>query len=136
LQAQAAAAGGERHAAERSAQLDELQRALAHGEQLADALRSSEEELGGYREAVRELRSQDLSSAMDALRGASHSLHFPAMGEAHLVLRDNVRHRTQIEQAYRKAIGTAHQEVVVALNCHPKVLEELSLLLRPPLLLQ
>jgi cardiolipin synthase len=31
-----------------------------------------------------------------------------------LVLRDNVRHRSEIERTYRKAIGTAHHEVVVA----------------------
>jgi cardiolipin synthase len=31
-----------------------------------------------------------------------------------LVLRDNVRHRTQIERAYRKAIGAARHDVVLA----------------------
>jgi cardiolipin synthase len=31
-----------------------------------------------------------------------------------LVLRDNVRHRSQIERAYRKAIGSAHHDVLVA----------------------
>ncbi len=65
-------------------------------------------------EAVRELRSQDLSSAMDALRGASQSLHFPALGEAHLVLRDNVRHRSHIERTYRKAIGAARHDILLA----------------------
>jgi len=65
-------------------------------------------------EAVRELRSQDLSSAMDALRGASQSLHFPALGEAQLVLRDNVRHRSHIERTYRKAIGAARQDILLA----------------------
>lgn len=65
-------------------------------------------------EAVRELRSQDLSGAMDALRGASQSLHFPALGEAQLVLRDNVRHRSHIERTYRKAIGAARHDILVA----------------------
>ena len=65
-------------------------------------------------EAVRELRSQDLSGAMDALRGASQSLHFPALGEAQLVLRDNVRHRSHIERTYRKAIGAARHDIIVA----------------------
>ena len=65
-------------------------------------------------EAVRELRSQDLSSAMDALRGASQRLHFPALGEAQLVLRDNVRHRSHIERTYRKAIGAARHDILVA----------------------
>lgn len=31
-----------------------------------------------------------------------------------LVLRDNVLHRASIEQAYRKAIGSAHDEIVIA----------------------
>jgi cardiolipin synthase len=65
-------------------------------------------------EAVRELRTQDLSGAMGALRGASQSLHLPALGEAQLVLRDNVRHRTRIERTYRKAIGAARHDIIVA----------------------
>jgi cardiolipin synthase len=65
-------------------------------------------------EAVRELRSQDLSSAMDALRGASQSVHLPVLGEAQLVLRDNVRHRSHIERTYRKAIGSARHDILVA----------------------
>ena len=65
-------------------------------------------------EAVSDLRSQDLSGAIDALRGAAQSLRLPTRGETQLVLRDNVRHRTHIERAYRKAIGSAHHEVVVA----------------------
>ena len=65
-------------------------------------------------EAVHDLRSQDLSGAIDALRGAAQSLRLPSRGETQLVLRDNVRHRAHIERAYRKAIGAAHHEVVVA----------------------
>jgi cardiolipin synthase len=65
-------------------------------------------------EAVRELRSQDIVGALEALRSADQDLAISTRGSVQLVLRDNVRHRTQIEQAYRKAIGTAHQEVVVA----------------------
>ena len=33
---------------------------------------------------------------------------------AALVLRDNLRHRSRIERAYRKAIGGAHHEIVIA----------------------
>jgi cardiolipin synthase len=65
-------------------------------------------------EAVRELRTQDLSGAMGALRGASQSLHLPALGEAQLVLRDNLRHRARIERTYRKAIGVARHDIIVA----------------------
>ena len=38
----------------------------------------------------------------------------PHHDKAQLVLRDNVRHRVQIERAYRKAIGAAHHDIVVA----------------------
>ena len=65
-------------------------------------------------EAVRELRSQDLGGALDALRDAKQSLHLPARCEAQLVLRDNVRHRTHIERTYRKAIGAARHDIIVA----------------------
>ena len=65
-------------------------------------------------EAVRELRSQDLSGALGALRGAKQRVHLPARGETHLVLRDNVRHRVHIERTYRKAIGAARHDILVA----------------------
>lgn len=65
-------------------------------------------------EVVRDLRSQDFGSAIDALRGASQSLRLPSRGETLLVLRDNVRHRSHIERAYRKAIGSARHDIVVA----------------------
>ena len=65
-------------------------------------------------EAVRDLRSQDLSGAIDALRGASQNLHLPALDETQLVLRDNVRHRAHIERTYRKAIGAARHDIIVA----------------------
>ena len=65
-------------------------------------------------EAVRELRSQDIAGALDALRSADQDLKLPTRGTVQLVLRDNVRHRTQIERAYRKAIGAARHDVVLA----------------------
>ena len=65
-------------------------------------------------EAVRELRSQDIAGALEALRSADQGLALPTHGTVQLVLRDNVRHRTQIERAYRKAIGAARHDVVVA----------------------
>jgi cardiolipin synthase len=65
-------------------------------------------------EAVRELRSQDIAGALDALRSADQDLKLPTRGTVQLVLRDNVRHRTQIERAYRKAIGVARHDVVLA----------------------
>jgi cardiolipin synthase len=65
-------------------------------------------------EAVRELRSQDIAGALDALRSVDQDLKLPARGPLTFVLRDNVRHRTQIERAYRKALAEAHHEVTVA----------------------
>jgi cardiolipin synthase len=65
-------------------------------------------------EAVRELRSQDIAGALDALRSADQDLELPSRGALQLVLRDNVRHRVQIERAYRKALATARADVVLA----------------------
>jgi cardiolipin synthase A/B len=81
---------------------------------LVDAVRTTMAQLWSRIEAVRELRSQDLGSALDALRGVKQSLHLPARGETQLVLRDNVRHRTHIERTYRKAIGAARHDIIVA----------------------
>jgi cardiolipin synthase len=81
---------------------------------LVAAVRTTMAQLWSRIEAVRELRSQDLGSALDALRGAKQSLHLPARGETQLVLRDNVRHRAHIERTYRKAIGAARHDIIVA----------------------
>jgi cardiolipin synthase len=81
---------------------------------LVSAVRATMAQLWSRIEAVRELRSQDLGSALDALRGTQQSLHLPARGETHLVLRDNVRHRAHIERTYRKAIGAARHDIIVA----------------------
>ena len=40
--------------------------------------------------------------------------HLPLGALAALVLRDNVRNRKRIERAYRKALGTAQREVLIA----------------------
>ncbi len=65
-------------------------------------------------EAVRELRSQDIAGALEALRSVDQDLQLPARGALTFVLRDNVRHRSQIERVYRKALAEAHHEVTVA----------------------
>jgi cardiolipin synthase len=60
-------------------------------------------------------RTQNFGAALhtwriaDSLRSASGPHE-----AAQLMLRDNVRHRVQIERAYRKAIGAAHHEIVLA----------------------
>lgn len=72
-------------------------------------------------QAVRDMRERRLPEALQALRVASAARHAadeaqhqgPAMRAA-LLLRDNVRHRSRIEKAYRRAIGAARHEVIIA----------------------
>ena len=73
--------------------------------------------------ATRDARELDFASAWAALQSAMR-LHHPMAarsGEkpgpgtrAALVLRDNFRNRTRIERAYRKAIGAARSEIIIA----------------------
>jgi cardiolipin synthase len=73
-------------------------------------------------QAVRDARQRRLPEALRALRAASAARHAEQGGDpdagppvrATLVLRDNVRNRSRIEKAYRKAIGTARHEVIIA----------------------
>ena len=81
---------------------------------LVSAVHDTMTQLWSRLEAVRELRSNDVMAALDALRSADQSMHLSARGSVQLVLRDNVLHRTAIERAYRKAIGVAHKDVVLA----------------------
>jgi len=81
---------------------------------LVSAVHATMAQLWSRIEAVRELRSQDLGGALDALRGTKQRLHLPGRGEIQLVLRDNVRHRVHIERTYRKAIGVARHDIIVA----------------------
>lgn len=59
---------------------------------------------------------EDAARAADAVREApTHQPHESHSGvAAALVLRDNLRNRSRIERAYRKAIGEARQEVIIA----------------------
>ncbi len=95
-------------------QLPRLDYAVSLRGPLVNKVHDAMTQLWSRIEAVRELRSQDIAGALDALRSAEQDLKLPTRGTVQLVLRDNVRHRTQIERAYRKAIGAAHHEVVVA----------------------
>jgi cardiolipin synthase len=67
------------------------------------------------------LRQAGLGGALTSLRGARpapiqrQELTEPRPGSrAALVLRDNFRHRSDIERAYRRAIGRAREEVIIA----------------------
>jgi len=81
---------------------------------LVDKVHDAMTQLWSRIEAVRELRSQDIAGALDALRTAEQDLKLPTRGTVQLVLRDNVRNRSQIERAYRKALASARHDVVVA----------------------
>jgi cardiolipin synthase len=68
----------------------------------------------------RDLRGR-LARALIALRqtGRGHvpsveSMRDKPLSRAGLLLRDNLRHRTRIERAYRRAIGQARDEVIIA----------------------
>jgi cardiolipin synthase len=74
-------------------------------------------------QAVRHVRQQNFPEAFSSFKAAG--LHFPWLhnaqtsaqkwvAKAGLLLRDNVLHRSQIEKAYLKAIGTARHEIVIA----------------------
>lgn len=75
-------------------------------------------------QAVRNVRQQNFPEAFSAFRAAG--LHLPWVHDAQLaqadtrvaragfLLRDNLLHRGQIEKAYRRAIGLARHDIVIA----------------------
>ena len=71
-------------------------------------------------QAVRDVRLDRLPQAVRDLRAASATRHASqqdpeARGmRAALVLRDNVRNRSRIEKAYRRAIGAARHDIIIA----------------------
>ncbi|GAA4424324.1 cardiolipin synthase ClsB [Acidovorax lacteus] len=85
------------------------------------------EQLWWRMQTVRDVARHQIPQALRSLRAAWQ--HHPAVPDAAvdgtllpapggmraaLLLRDNVRHRTRIEQAYRRAIGAAQHEVIIA----------------------
>ena len=78
------------------------------------------EQLWWRMQAVRDASQRRLPEALQALRAASAAHHAapdadtsPGMRAAPL-LRDNVRHRSRIEKAYRRAIAAAREEIIIA----------------------
>ena len=75
-------------------------------------------------QAVRHVRQQNFPEAFSSFRAAG--VHLPWFHDTHvahgqswvaragLLLRDNVLHRSQIEKAYRRAIGMARHDIVIA----------------------
>ncbi len=78
------------------------------------------EQLWWRMQAVRDARQRRLPEALQALRAASAAHHGAVAQDtappvrAALLLRDNVRHRSRIEKAYRRAIGAAREEIIIA----------------------
>jgi cardiolipin synthase len=67
--------------------------------------------------AVRQLDPQALSDGLFPLpkqHAAARVLNGSGQAKVALLLRDNLRHRRQIERAYLRAIGRAQQEIVIA----------------------
>lgn len=74
-------------------------------------------------QAMRDFRGARLTGALQSLRASGRAPAPPveklpaphgAGARAALVLRDNLRNRTRIERAYRRAIGRAREDVVIA----------------------
>ncbi|MBV7539888.1 cardiolipin synthase ClsB [Acidovorax sp. sic0104] len=88
---------------------------------LVTAASETMDQLWWRMQAVRDARERRLPEALQALRAASAAKHaaeaadgaVPPMRAA-LLLRDNVRNRSRIEKAYRRAIGSARHEVIIA----------------------
>ncbi|WP_243019518.1 cardiolipin synthase ClsB [Simplicispira sedimenti] len=78
------------------------------------------EQLWWRMQAVRDASQRRLPEALQALRAASAAHHAPPDVDsgpgmrAALLLRDNVRHRSRIEKAYRRAIAAAREEIIIA----------------------
>ncbi len=95
------------------------------GSLVADASEAMEQ-LWWRMHALRDVRRHGLGQALAdlraarAARGARLAAAAPPAGgrqqgmRAMLVLRDSLRHRSRIEQAYLRAIGTARREIIIA----------------------
>ena len=88
---------------------------------LVTAASDTMEQLWWRMQAVRDVRLHRLPDAVRALRAASKAHHAARVAQAlgptmraALLLRDNVRNRSRIEKAYRRAIGNARHEIIIA----------------------
>ena len=82
---------------------------------LVKAVRETMRQLWSRIEVLRDWRNHDLRDVVQVMRRrvVASQARTP-WGHAQLVLRDNVRHRTQIERAYLKAIADARHDIVMA----------------------
>jgi cardiolipin synthase len=81
---------------------------------LVQAVHATMTQLWGRMAMAQALRSQQLTAALDLFR-ETESVTLPdARGRYRLVLRDNVRHRADIQRSYLQAIGRARHEILIA----------------------
>ena len=91
---------------------------------LVQQLQESMTQLWWRLQAVRHVRQHNFPEAFSSLKTAGLNLPWtqepqplglsPRTARAGLLLRDNVLHRSEIERAYLRAIGSARQEVLIA----------------------
>jgi cardiolipin synthase len=87
---------------------------------LVDQIHSTMAQLWLRMQAMRDARRARLADMLDSLRtaGFTHRRRPDGAGQprarAALVLRDNLRNRAHIERAYRRAIGHAREEIIIA----------------------
>jgi len=92
--------------------------------ELVGHIQDSMSQLWWRLQGVKQARERKLPQALHSFKTAGLPLPWkpplplpdgsPPPSRAALLLRDNVLHRTQIERAYRKAIGLARHEVLIA----------------------
>ena len=71
-------------------------------------------QLWGRMAMAQALRSQQLTTALGIFRETESASLPDAGGRYRLVLRDNLRHRTDIQRSYLRAIGRARHEILIA----------------------
>ena len=92
---------------------------------LAQQVRDTMAQLWWRLQAARDTRERHFPAALSSLRAATgygRAAHTATRGregdihfaQAMLLLRDNLRHRSRIEQAYLRAIGQARHEIIIA----------------------
>lgn len=92
---------------------------------LVQEVQAATDRLWSRLQVMKNLRAREFGQAMGSLIGSRNALSekssaakiiavYAHSSRAALLLRDNVSHRKGIERAYLKAIGEAHQEIIVA----------------------
>jgi cardiolipin synthase A/B len=87
---------------------------------LVDQIHSAMAQLWLRMQAVRDVRRARLADMLDSLRTAGFTYRPRPEGtgqpraRAALMLRDNLRNRATIERAYRRAVGRAREEIIIA----------------------